>query len=249
MFVVPPTSSLTSDPEVEDRGTSLNRLRRQSATPEGPTVSELDTIVEYLRTLRGRPRLESVLAIGQLLFDRFFEGSTAVWHDHSRNKANSLRRLAQRPSCPMSKSALHQAVAVYVASRSLAGVQTSGHIELSHIVAVLSFEDNQRELLLRLAAESRWSVRRLKREVLRLAPRASHPRGRARVDAVRRVSDRLRDCVSALVQATDSLRNTEIPLNAATELARHLEEMARAGEELAAIVDARPIQPRRQLGA
>jgi hypothetical protein len=189
-----------------------------------------------------------VLAIGQLLFDRFFEGSTVVWHDHSRHKANSLRRLAQRPSCPMSKSALHQAVSVYVACRSLASVQTSGHIELSHIVAVLSFEENERELLLRRAAESRWSVRRLKKEVSRLAPRST-PRGRPRHGVARRVSDRLRDCLRALVEAADSLREMDIPVGAASEMVGQLEDMARAGEELTAILGSRSTQHRRQLGA
>lgn len=249
MFVVPSTSPLTSDPDVEDRETDSHGFRKQSASAAGPSVSELDDIAECLRGFRGRPRLESVLAIGQLLFDRFFEGSTVVWRDHSPHKANSLRRLAQRPSCPMSKSALHQAVAVYIASRSLAIVQTSGHIELSHIVAVLSIEENERALLLRLAAERCWSVRRLKREMIRLAPRASSPRGRPRHGAVRRVSDRLRDCLRALAEAADSLRDLDIPAGAATEMARQLEQMARAGEELTAILGSRPTQHRRQMGA
>jgi hypothetical protein len=219
------------------------------ASADGPDSSELDTIAEDLRALRGRPRLEGALAIGQLLFDRFFEGSVAVWRNHDRNKAHSLRRLAQRPACPMSKSALHQAVAVYVASLSLASVQTFGHIGLSHIVAVLTFGASERQLLLRLAEENRWSVRRLKNEVIRLAPLASSQRGRPRHGTLRRVADRLRDCARALTDATASLRGIDLPAGATTEIGRHLEEMARAGDELAAVLGSHPIPQRRQLEA
>jgi hypothetical protein len=210
------------------------------ATADGTNLADLDAIVEDLRALRGRPRLDGALAIGQLLFDRFFEGSIAVWQNHSRTKAYSLRRLAQRPSCPMSKSALHQAVAVHVASLSLAGVQTSGHIGFSHIVAVLAFEAVERELLLRLAAENRWSVRRLRNEVIHRAPHAKARRGRPRHGAVRHVADRLRDCVRALIDAAASLRGIDLPAGASTEIDLQLEEMARAREELTTIIGSRP---------
>lgn len=129
------------------------------------TCQELDQIVLKLLEINRRSGLARTLEIGQLILQHFFDGDVAAWRDRRRTKAQSIRRLAHRPGCPLAKSALNDAVAVYAASVSMPYVHTFGHVGSSHVAAVLTQSDERREKLLRLAERDKWSVRRLRAEV------------------------------------------------------------------------------------
>src|SRR5215207_1161276 len=75
----------------------------------------LEDVVAELREIDRRTGIERTLAIGELVLNRFFGGDPTTWRDRRRNKNNSIRRLAERDDCPFCRSALNEAVGVYVA--------------------------------------------------------------------------------------------------------------------------------------
>ena len=164
----------------------------------------LDAIIAELKAIQPTG-LERYLAVGRLIFDRFFEGSVHVWHDRRRGKDHSLRRLARRPGCPMSRSALHQAVSVYVASWSIDHMERYVHVGLSHVAAVLRAGPADRERLLSIAERNLWSVRRLREEIARIAPMGGARRGRPTRLPLDRAKVRLRQCTEVLLDVADAL--------------------------------------------
>jgi hypothetical protein len=181
----------------------------QSDFTECTATNELDTIVDELKALQ-RSGLDRSFAVGKLIFERFFRASIPAWRDRRRGKEHSLRSLAERPGCPFSKSALHQAVSVYVASRALPVVQTFRHVDASHIQAVLCLSSDEQVRLLRLTNEHRWSVRRLRREVAlhsRRSERASAPSSIAIQD---HVAGRVRRCADAMLGAAQCLHELSL---------------------------------------
>ncbi len=208
---------------------------------ECTTSDELDTIVAELKGLQ-RSGLDRSFAVGKLIFERFFRASIPAWRDRRRGKEHSLRSLADRPGCPFSKSALHQAVSVYVASRSLPGVTAFRHVEASHIQAVLCLSSDEQVRLLRMTNEHRWSVRRLRREVaLRtLGCESSERRLRAPVVDERTVdheSDRtalrVRRCTDAMLEAAQCLADLSLAGPRSPELESSVAELMHAQTELA----------------
>src|SRR6266536_4695828 len=84
-----------------------NRLASYVAEP-----AELDVVVAEIRAIERRTGLDRALAIGRLVFERFFGGSVQAWKERRKNKNNSVRRLAQHPLCPLSRSAINQAIGI-----------------------------------------------------------------------------------------------------------------------------------------
>jgi hypothetical protein len=143
-----------------------------------PNAELLSVVVRELKEIDRRSGIERTLAIGELIITRFFGGNPAAWRDRRRNKNNSVRRLAERKDCPFCKSALHEAVAVYVASLGLPCVRTFGHIGPSHVAAVLRLPEAQREQVLSRAEQTRLSVRELRKQVVSLRRAEGERRGR-----------------------------------------------------------------------
>lgn len=136
-------------------------------------VSAIDEVVQELCAIERRAGIDRVLEIGQLILERFFDGNPSSWRDRRRNKEASIRRLAQREDCPYCKSALNEAVAVYVAVTEMPCVRSFGHVRPSHIAAVLQLPRPDMVETLHVAERERWSVRELKAHVLeRRAPAA-----------------------------------------------------------------------------
>jgi hypothetical protein len=168
----------------------------------------LDEVAEEIRAVVRQAGLERVLAIGALVLERFFNGSVAEWRNRRRRKNNSVHRLAERPGCPLSRSTLNDAIAVYVVTRELPWVLRGRHLESSHIVAVLPLPREAQQRWLRRAVEQRWSVRQL-RDAVRAARRAEgDQRGRPRASEGRRALARslttighLEDAVALLLHA------------------------------------------------
>src|SRR5882724_706101 len=126
---------------------------------------ELDAVVDEIREIERKNSLDRTVAIGRLVLHRFFGGSTEAWRERRRNKNNSVRRLAQHPLCPLSRSGLNQAIGIFLAAESLTLDQTFGHIGPSHIGAVLHLNPEEQKQWLERASDERWSVRQLKEQV------------------------------------------------------------------------------------
>ena len=175
------------------------RTPRERATADDSP--NMDQVILRLKEIERRTGLERTLAIGELVLTQFFDGNAAAWRARSRNKDSSIRRLANHTGCPFGKSALHEAIGVYVAVRELPSVRTSGHITASHIASVLRLASSQRQGILEQAERERWGVRQLRQAVVKLRRAEGERRGRpAEMGQVRALSA-LRVCVRSANQA------------------------------------------------
>jgi hypothetical protein len=121
-----------------------------------------DVISQLLEAGGGSTGMARTLAVGEVLLRRYFGGDPEVWRDRRRNKGKSLRALAARDDCPLSKSALSEAVRVYVAVGTLPCVRQFTHVGSSHVIAVLCLPEAAREALLMAAEANRWTVRQFR---------------------------------------------------------------------------------------
>jgi hypothetical protein len=199
----------------------------------------LDAVVDELQQLERRAGIEKTLAIGRLVLTRFFGGNAAIWRDRRRNKSNSIRRLAEREGCPFSKSALNEAVAVYVASLGMPCVLSFGHITASHVASVLRLAPAEREEMLGQAERERWSVRQLKSEVIAMRRADGERRGRPILAAHQRVEALLRTCTEQLKQALDMVRMGAVSAASRAELQILMSELLATSTELQAGLEPR----------
>jgi hypothetical protein len=138
----------------------------------------LDDVVAELKEIDRRTGIERTLAIGELILNQFFGGDPVIWRDRRRNKNNSIRRLADRDDCPFCRSALNEAVGVYVAVVGLPCVRTFGHISASHVASVLTLPPTERQEVLQEAERGQWSVRELRHKVVTRRRAEGERRGR-----------------------------------------------------------------------
>jgi hypothetical protein len=160
--------------------------------------------VNQLRQLERRSGLNRMIAIGRLILEQFFDGSAAAWRERRKNKNNSVRRLAQHPSCPLSHSSLNQALGVYVTVRALPSVQTFKHVGACHIIAVLHLTEAAQLLWLERAEEELWSVRQLKAAVLASRRLEGERRGRPKTSVGRARVAKLKRSVVTMERGTAS---------------------------------------------
>lgn len=212
---------------VEPNGVGASGVSLGTASPP-PRVAQrvaeeavLVQVVARLREIERSTGLERTLAIGELILNQFFGGDAHVWRDRRRNKNNSIRRLAERPDCPYGKSALNEAIGIFVSVRNLPCVRTFGHVSSSHVAAVLRLPSVEQEPMLRRAESQRWSVRELKREVVLANRNVGERRGRPSLGQADR----------ALALLAGRIRELEVAISAALECADVLDG-ERLGEVL-----------------
>jgi hypothetical protein len=173
-------------------------------------------VAEELSKLMLETGLSRTLLIGGLVLERFFGGSVQRWRDRRRNKNNSVRRLAECPQCPISRSALNQAIAVYSALQELPRVRELRQIGPSHVNAVLALPKSEHEQWLLLANDERWSVRRLTEEIRAHRRQCGERRGRPHSSAAAKVVTRVKASIRAVDSAVSSLRGVLPDLDDAT---------------------------------
>lgn len=162
----------------DDRDPFIRGPIKARWAPRFPEEPVLLQIVSRLNEIERQTGIERTLSIGELILERFFAGDASVWRDRRRNKNNSIRRLASRDDCPLGKSALNEAVGVFVATRKIPCVRTYGHISASHVAAVLSLSIEEQKSMLLEAQQGAWSVRHLKEVVTSRNRERGERRGR-----------------------------------------------------------------------
>lgn len=227
-----------------------------SARPGGAERQLMDRVVMELREIERRSGIDRTLAIGQIILNDFFSGDPASWRDRRKNKNNSVRRIAERADCPFCKSALNEAVAVYVAVLKLPRVRTFGHIGASHVSSVLKLDEGRQLELLEAADREQLSVRELRKIVIGLRRASGERRGRPALDPFARALEALEKELRALAVSITQLDELGVREpgarqrleNVASELIKlggQLEGMAMSGPRLAV---ARSLEVRDQTG-
>lgn len=171
-------------------------------------VADEEQLVEVATRIREIMRSHSLartLRIGQLVLERFYGGEEGEWRARRVKKNNSIRALAARPDCPLGKSALNQAVAVYVASRSLPMLADARHIGAAHLAVVLQLTQPEREYWLQCAETEELSVRRLRDLVVSHRRAEGERRGRPELSAVSRVASRVNQSLRLLRRGLQEL--------------------------------------------
>jgi len=200
---------------------------------------QLRVLLEDLKAITHEKTFQRTLMIGQLMLERLFGGSAQLWHDRRRNKLNSVRRLADMPECSMSRSALSQAISVYVAVQRLPRVRSFENIGASHVASVLSLPALEQEQWLWLANGQHWSVRRLHHEIrnqrrlgaLAADSRAAslsegHTVGLPRPANPRRKLKSIRSAARALERAVGALGSVDLAMALEREWAEELVQVA-----------------------
>jgi len=163
--------------------------------------TQLAQIAAELRALSHRSNWSRTLSTGEIVLTHFFCGNVERWKTQRRDKDESIRRLARRPDCPLGKSALSEAVGVYVICQELPFA--THDLTPSHVASVLSLAAAQREQMLRRAIVAKLSVRELRAEVLSLRQREGERRGRPRLSPARAGLSHLRKGLEALETACE----------------------------------------------
>lgn len=199
----------------------------------------LEGVVCRLKEIERHTGIERTLTIGQLILTQFFGGNPAIWRDRRRNKNNSIRRLAEREDCPFSKSALNEAVAIYVASNELPCVRTYEHITASHVSVVLSLPPEERKGMLQSAESCGWSVKQLKNEVVAQRRADGERRGRPPRVGHEKALRALHSCAQQLRQALTSIQLTPLAPAMRRELEDLTSELLSLGADLRVALDPR----------
>lgn len=182
------------------------------ATGQGTRQHLDEQVAEVATRLREIVRghgLSRTLAIGQLVLERFYGGDEREWRARRSKKNNSIRVLAARPDCPLGKSALNEAVGVYVAVQLLPFVRDAKHIGACHVAAVLRLPPSAREYWLSRAERERLSVRELRGLIVSSRRQGGERRGRPGLSAVGRAVSRVRASLKLLRAGLDQLETVD----------------------------------------
>lgn len=205
-----------------------------------PTDFTLAEVAAELRIIDHRSGWSRTLAIGELILKRFFDDDIRNWQTHRSDKESSLRRLALRCDCPLGRSALSEAVAVYVACREMPVRQARDQLSPSHVAAVLKLASSQRVTLLEQAIATHWSVRELRSQVSQVRKHGGERRGRPLASPPSAALTHARNAVLLLRKAVELLRAaTEVERDLSHRLQATLAEvedhLARARSEMVAL--------------
>jgi hypothetical protein len=170
-------------------------------------------LVEVAKSIQGIIRssaLDRTVAIGALVIERVFGGSIASWRARRNLRNNSIRRLAQRPECPLSRSSLNQSVGIYAVTVEVPGIVGLPWVGASHIGVVLPLKREDQESWLRRASAARWSVRELREAVRNDRRDRGERRGRPKLSDARRALTETRAIVERLAESVERLLSLEI---------------------------------------
>ena len=138
----------------------------------------LTNVVRGINELSREATLRLAVDIGNLIVTEFYDGDMEQFRSR-RQKDVSLRKLADHPELAMSRSSLHQAVAVFDLVERMGGVHACGHLGVSHVRAVLPLPEKEQRRLLRQAESYAWTVRKIE-DKARLAKSKLDNRGGGR---------------------------------------------------------------------
>jgi hypothetical protein len=182
-----------------------------------PRDPQLDDLARRINALYRKATLDVACAIGKLIVDELYEGRVDVWC-HEGTRRSSYRRLAARGDLLLSPSSLCRAVAVHALCERLGGPAAWRHLTASHVQEVLALEGAQQERLLRAADTGRWTVSRLRAEVVKHRVTRSRTRRRPAKQTVEKLK-------AVLVEVEGTLSDGDAVRDLDSKVARELGTM------------------------
>jgi hypothetical protein len=138
--------------------TTLSR----SAPSVEPNIGEL---VRDLRNLYYIAGIELMLRIGELILNRLYGGNVAHWQSR-RKKDNSFRKLQRHPELPFKAAMLSRAVAIHLIAQRRGDLLTLRNVSPSHLQEVINVDPVVQDRLIAHVESERWSVQKLRTEVI-----------------------------------------------------------------------------------
>ena len=184
-----------------------------------------DEVAQEIRVAMRRSGLDRTRTIGALVLDRFYGGCVAAWRERRNHKNNSVRRLADRPGCSLSRSSLNQAIGVHALLLEMPWIERLDRVDASHLVAVLPLSPRDRAVWLRRTQAERWSVRALRDAIRSNRNAARPPRRRPPSTDSRRIVARSMLALVRLEESVALLTGLEVDafgLEQVAKLTRHL---------------------------
>jgi hypothetical protein len=170
---------------------------------------DVNRVVADLRTIDHATVWERTMAVGKVVFEGIFAGNAIEWRAKRGNKSTSLRKLVAHPHCPFKKSALSNAVNVYLFVKDSPDV-CNLKITPSHIGCVSGIQSSAAVELLKRASENDWSIRQLAEHVKLERREAGERRGRPRSPTAQRAETLGRRGLRALERMCDLLAQADL---------------------------------------
>jgi hypothetical protein len=194
---------------------------------------DIGALVHDLRNLYYGSGIELMLRIGELILERLYGGDVMRWHSR-RRKDVSFRRLERHPDLPFKASMLSRAVSIYVLSRRRSDLTQLKNVSQTHLQEVLNLEPEIQDRLLVRVEQEKWSVRRLRSEVIECLPTAIRRAGRPRTPSINKQLRHLRAIADGRVLVLDpsnvavlQIREAQDLLDIARRLCQQAEQAAR----------------------
>jgi hypothetical protein len=194
-------------------------MTRETPTALVSTVTPPDiaALVRDLRKLYYVKGIELMLRIGELILERLYEGDVARWKSRCR-KDYSFRKLQEHPDLPFKASMLSRAVSMYVLSRRRADLLALQNVSQTHLQEVLNLDPVLQDNLLLRVEQEKWSVQRLRAEVVENLPAISRRAGRPRSPTFSRQLRNLKSIVEGRLLVMDTANVAVLQTREAQEL-------------------------------
>ena len=196
------------------RVTTREASQALATTNASPDITAL---VRDLRKLYYVKGIELMLRIGELILERLYEGNVARWKSRCR-KDYSFRKLQQHPDLPFKASMLSRAVSMYVLSRRRADLLALQNVSQTHLQEVLNLDPVLQDNLLSRVEQEKWSVQRLRAEVVENLPALTRRAGRPRTPTFSRQLRNLKSIVEGRLLVMDTANVAVLQTREAQEL-------------------------------
>jgi hypothetical protein len=178
---------------------------------------DVSALVRDLRNLYYVKGIELMLRVGELILERLYEGDVTKWKSRCR-KDFSFRKLQQHPDLPFKASMLSRAVSMYVLSRRRADLLALQNVSQTHLQEVLNLDPALQDILLSRVEQEKWSVQRLRAEVVQTLPTVTKRAGRPRAPAFTKHLRHLKNIVEGRLLVIDTASVSVLQTREAQEL-------------------------------
>jgi hypothetical protein len=207
----------------------------------GPDM-QLERVAEEIRGIERKTELAKTLAVGRVIAERLFEGSLDAWRERKKFRNNAVERLVRTGNCPLSRTAIVNALGVYAVASTVPRVLSLQNIESAHISAVLALAPVEQERWLTEADARRWTVQQLRDAVRDERRRAGERRGRPRSTAERRALSATRSSLELIEASIGALTSAQLAALEPAAVEELNTRIAAVRSQLGAVSEARSVE-------